>query len=33
MERLFGYAVEEYGGRLEIFNSDIKFNKTYNRII
>jgi lipopolysaccharide biosynthesis protein len=33
MERLFGYAVEEYGGRLEIFNSDIKFNKTYNGII
>jgi lipopolysaccharide biosynthesis protein len=33
MERLFGYAVEEYGGRLEIFNSDIKFNKTYKGII
>jgi lipopolysaccharide biosynthesis protein len=33
MERMFGYAVEEYGGKLEIFNSDIKFNKTYKGII
>ena len=33
MERLFGYAVEEYGGKLEIFNSDIKFNKTHKGII
>jgi hypothetical protein len=33
MERLFGYAVEEYGGKLEIFNSDVKFNKTHKGII
>jgi hypothetical protein len=33
MERIFGYAVEEYGGKLEIFNTDIKFDKTYKGII
>ena len=33
MERLFGYALEEYGGEFIIFNSDEKFDNTYNSLI